>query len=105
MTEVHQLDRLVDGLLGQLEASGLTGRTLGALTPDRGQEFMEHGGDVYGHSLYNEVLGMPLILTNPGIVSPGAAGLWLGHNQQEQAGDGRDPRLPRPSGSTSATGR
>ena len=65
--EVHRVDRLVGGLTGQLEAMGLTDRTLVVLTSDHGQEFMEHGGYTYGHSLYDEVLQVPLILAGPGI--------------------------------------
>jgi arylsulfatase A-like enzyme len=67
--EVHRLDRLVGGLAGQLEARGLADRTLIVVTSDHGQEFMEHGIYTYGHSLYDEVLRVPLILAGPGVAS------------------------------------
>ena len=68
--EVHRLDRLVGGLAGQLEAQGLTGKTMVVVTSDHGQEFMEHGGYTYGHTLHQEVLRVPLIAAGPGIAAP-----------------------------------
>jgi arylsulfatase A-like enzyme len=68
--EVHRLDRLVGGLAGQLEARGLTGKTLVVITSDHGQEFMEHGLYTYGHTLHQEVLHVPLIMAGPGIAAP-----------------------------------
>jgi arylsulfatase A-like enzyme len=69
--EVHRVDRLVGGLAGLLEAHGLTERTLVVFTADHGQEFMEHGGYTYGHTLYDEVLRVPLIVAGPGVASAG----------------------------------
>lgn len=69
--EVHRVDRLVGGLTGLLEAFGLTDRTLIIVTADHGQEFMEHGGYTYGHTLYDEVLHVPLIIAGAGVSSPG----------------------------------
>jgi arylsulfatase A-like enzyme len=69
--EVHRVDRLVGGLNVLLEAHGLTGRTLVVFTSDHGQEFMEHGGYTYGHSLYDEVLRVPLIVAWPGVTAAG----------------------------------
>jgi arylsulfatase A-like enzyme len=71
--EVHRVDRLVGGLLAQLEAYDLTGRTLVVFTSDHGQEFAEHGAYTYGHSLYDEVLRVPLIVAGPGVLSSGAS--------------------------------
>jgi len=70
--EVHRLDRLVGGLAGQLEAQGLTGKTMVVVTSDHGQEFMEHDRYTYGHALHQEVLRVPLIIAGPGIVAPSA---------------------------------
>ena len=38
-----------------------------ALTGDHGEEFREHGGFLHGHSLYQELLHVPLILAGPGV--------------------------------------
>jgi arylsulfatase A-like enzyme len=69
--EVNRVDRLVGGLNGLLEAYGLVDRTLLVFVADHGQEFLEHGGYTYGHSLYDEVLRVPLIVAGPGTGSPG----------------------------------
>lgn len=69
--EVHRVDRLVGGVNGLIEAFGLADRTLIVFTSDHGQEFMEHGGYTYGHSLYDEVLRVPLVIAGPGVESPG----------------------------------
>jgi arylsulfatase A-like enzyme len=69
--EVHRVDRLVGGLTGLLNDLGLADRTLVVFVSDHGQEFMDHGGYTYGHSLYDEVLHVPLIVAGPGA---GAAG-------------------------------
>lgn len=69
--EVHRVDRLVGGITGLIEGYGLADRTLIVFTSDHGQEFMEHGGYTFGHSLYDEVLRVPLIIAGPGVASPG----------------------------------
>jgi arylsulfatase A-like enzyme len=69
--EVHRVDRLVGGLTGLLEAHGLTDRTLVVFASDHGQEFLEHGGYTYGHTLHSEVLHVPLLVAGPGVASPG----------------------------------
>jgi arylsulfatase A-like enzyme len=71
--EVHRIDRLVSGLLGTLEARGLSDRTLVVFTSDHGQEFLDHGSYTYGHTLYDELLRVPLIVAGPGVASPGQA--------------------------------
>jgi arylsulfatase A-like enzyme len=69
--EVHRVDRLVGGVTGLLEGYGLADRTVVVFTSDHGQEFMEHGGYTYGHSLYDEVLRVPLIVAGPGTGTAG----------------------------------
>jgi arylsulfatase A-like enzyme len=71
--EVHRVDRLVGGVTGLLDGFGLADRTVVVFTADHGQEFMEHGGYTYGHSLYDEVLRVPLIVAGPGVGLPGQA--------------------------------
>ncbi|MFC2029902.1 sulfatase [Chloroflexota bacterium] len=65
--EIHGLDAQVGRLLDLLDSKGLEPTTLVVLTSDHGQEFAEHGGYTYGHSLYDEVLRVPLIIAGPGI--------------------------------------
>jgi arylsulfatase A-like enzyme len=71
--EVSRVDRLVGGLVALLETHGLADRTLVVLTGTHGQEFMEHGGYTYGHTLYDEVLRVPLIVAGPGVTASGEA--------------------------------
>ncbi len=71
--EVHRVDRLVGSLTGLLDGFGLTDRTVVVFTSDHGQELAEHGGYTYGHSLYDEVLRVPLIVAGSGVDTPGAA--------------------------------
>ena len=41
------------------------GNSLIVFTSDHGEEFWEHGGFEHGHTLYNEVLRVPLIIKPP----------------------------------------
>jgi len=41
--------------------------TLVVLTGDHGEEFLEHGGFLHGHTLYRELLDVPLIFRGPGL--------------------------------------
>jgi arylsulfatase A-like enzyme len=69
--EVHRVDWFVGELNVLLDASDLSDRTLVVFTSDHGQEFLEHGGYTYGHTLYDEVLRVPLIVAWPGVTVPG----------------------------------
>ncbi len=62
-----QLGRLLDGL----DALGLAQDTLVVLTADHGEEFLDHGGFEHGHTLYQELLRVPLFVRLPGVVAPG----------------------------------
>jgi arylsulfatase A-like enzyme len=56
------VDHLVGRLLGQLDALGVLDDTIVVVTSDQGQEFYEHRNWGHGHSLYDEVLHVPLIV-------------------------------------------
>jgi arylsulfatase A-like enzyme len=60
--EVAYVDAQIGRLLGALAARGQLDRTVVAVTADHGEEFEEHGRLGHGHSLYGEVLRVPLIL-------------------------------------------
>jgi arylsulfatase A-like enzyme len=62
-----ELGRLFDGL----EARGLDGETLVVVTADHGEEFGEHGGFEHGHTLYQELLHVPLLMRLPGLIPAG----------------------------------
>ncbi|GJM15468.1 MAG: hypothetical protein DHS20C13_07950 [Thermodesulfobacteriota bacterium] len=64
--EVRYVDDNIGRLLETLEELDLYKDSLIILTSDHGEEFWEHGGFEHGHSLYNEVIKVPLIIKLPG---------------------------------------
>ncbi|MEE8142910.1 MAG: sulfatase [Planctomycetota bacterium] len=60
--EIAYLDSQVGRLLAGLELRGLDSETIVLLTADHGEEFLDHGGFEHGHTLYRELLHVPLIL-------------------------------------------
>ncbi len=69
--EVRYVDASLGRLFAGLRASGLHERTLVALMADHGEEFWEHGSVGHGHSLHDEVLGVPLMFSLPGTLPSG----------------------------------
>lgn len=63
---VRRLDGKVKALLQILRERGLWNETAIAVTADHGEEFLEHGTIGHGHSLYDELTHVPLILRWPG---------------------------------------
>ena len=63
----HHLGRLLKGL----QKLGLAKDTLTIVAADHGEEFWEHGSCGHGHSLYQEMVSVPLILHWPGVISGG----------------------------------
>jgi arylsulfatase A-like enzyme len=71
--EVQRVDRLAGELLAMLDARGLAVRTIVVLASDHGQELDDHGGYTYGHTLYDEIVRVPLIVAGPGVTAAGRA--------------------------------
>ena len=65
-----EIGRLLEGL----EARGLADKTLVAFVSDHGEEFLDHGYLGHGHTVYGELLSVPLLLWWPGV---GPAGLRI----------------------------
>jgi arylsulfatase A-like enzyme len=67
--------RAMDAELGKLfeflRSSGLASSTVVAVTSDHGEEFLEHGRTGHGHSVYGELVDVPLILWGPGSLPAG----------------------------------
>ncbi len=61
-----RIGELVDAMaeLGLLESTAIL------ITSDHGEEFFEHGGVMHGQSLYQELIGIPMLLRPPGGVAP-----------------------------------
>lgn len=64
--EIRWVDHHIGLLLDELKERGLAENTIIALTADHGDEFFEHGEKGHSHSLYEELLHVPLILRVPG---------------------------------------
>ncbi|QDU66036.1 sulfatase [Engelhardtia mirabilis] len=62
-------DRWIGDLLDRLGELGLTDSTLVAVTSDHGEEFLDHGALLHGHTLYEEVVRVPLVIAGPGVGS------------------------------------
>jgi arylsulfatase A-like enzyme len=63
--EVGFVDAQIGRLIESLEEMGLYERTTLIITSDHGEEFWEHGGFEHGHSLYDELVHIPLVLKLP----------------------------------------
>jgi len=63
--EVRYTDDEMGRLLDCLEHTGLDDKTMVVLTSDHGEEFWEHGNVNHGHSLHDELLNIPLIVSPP----------------------------------------
>jgi arylsulfatase A-like enzyme len=68
--EVRYVDEQVGRLLDALRSMGLYDDSLIILTSDHGEEFWEHGGFEHGHTLYHELLDVPLIVKPPRSTAP-----------------------------------
>jgi arylsulfatase A-like enzyme len=69
--EVRYLDDSIGALLQGLERLGLYDDSLIVFSSDHGEEFWDHGAHGHGHTLYNELLSVPLIVKPPRASRPG----------------------------------
>lgn len=63
--EIAKTDALLAKLLDRLDAPDLVGDTLVVLLSDHGEEFWEHGSVLHSHTLYQELLHVPLVVRVP----------------------------------------
>lgn len=68
-------DARIGELAADLEKRYPRHETLFIVTSDHGEEFFDHGGVLHGHSLYDELLQVPLILHWPGRLAPSEVSL------------------------------
>jgi len=67
--EVAYVDQELGRFFRNLEVQGLWDQTLVILTADHGEELFDHGGFEHGHSMFQEVLRVPLLMWGPGIAA------------------------------------
>ena len=70
--EVASVDAAVGSVLDALDALGLAERTLVVCVADHGEEFWEHGSYEHGHTVYEELIRIPLMMRLPGRLPRGA---------------------------------
>lgn len=70
--EITQHDRFFGAFLERLAALGLAEDTLIVVTADHGEEFDDHGSWGHGHSVYQELLHVPLLFRLPNRLPAGA---------------------------------
>jgi len=66
--EARYVDENVGVLLSALAPHGRLEKTVVIITSDHGEEFGEHGGTSHGHTLYAELLHIPMVVVAPGLV-------------------------------------
>jgi arylsulfatase A-like enzyme len=65
-SEVRYVDAEVGRLLDALRSAGIYDESLIVLTADHGEEFWDHDRFEHGHTLYNELIRVPLLIKVPG---------------------------------------
>jgi arylsulfatase A-like enzyme len=66
---IRQLDDQLARLFGYLREDGLLEESLLVVLSDHGEEFLEHGSVIHGHSQFQEVVRVPLMFRGPGVPS------------------------------------
>ena len=64
---IRQIDDQLARLFGFLEEEGLLDDSLLVVMSDHGEEFLEHGSVLHGHTQFQEVVRVPLIFRGPGV--------------------------------------
>ena len=66
-SELAFTDSQIGRLLSELKARGTLQNTVFVIVGDHGEEFLDHGGFGHGHTLYQEILNVPLIISGRSI--------------------------------------
>lgn len=67
------VDAHVGKILRSLDSLGLAEKTLVIVVSDHGEEFFDHGNIGHRHTLYEEVVRVPMLLRLPGVLPAGVA--------------------------------
>ncbi len=65
--EIAFVDLQLGRLFAALQAEGIFDRSIVLLTADHGEEHWDHNGFEHGHTLYEELVHVPLIVWGPGV--------------------------------------
>ncbi len=66
--EIAYTDSQIGVIVKKLKSQGIINNTLIVITADHGEEFGDHGGFEHGHTLYDELLHVPLIFHLPDVI-------------------------------------
>jgi arylsulfatase A-like enzyme len=69
--EITYHDAHFGAIMEALERRGLADETIVVFTADHGEEFFDHGSVGHGHSVYEELIHVPLIVRVPGVTDGG----------------------------------
>jgi arylsulfatase A-like enzyme len=69
--EISYHDEELAKFIDRLRELGVYDQVVFAITSDHGEEFNDHGSYGHGHSVYQELLHVPLIFRRPGALPPG----------------------------------
>ena len=70
--EITYHDRQFSKFIGDLKKKGVLDNTVFVICSDHGEEFFEHESVGHGHTLYQELLHVPLVVRAPGLVPKNA---------------------------------
>ncbi len=68
--EIAYTDQQFGRFMSELAKMGLDDSTVVVITADHGEEFNDHGGFEHGHTVYDELLHVPLIMRFPSRMKP-----------------------------------
>ncbi len=66
-SEISYHDLHFRTMLAALDKRGLSGNTMIVVVADHGEEFWDHGSVGHGHSVYEELLRIPMLIRVPGV--------------------------------------
>jgi arylsulfatase A-like enzyme len=67
--EIAYTDRAIGRVLAALRAAGFESDTVVAMVADHGEEFHDHGKKLHGHTVYQELVRVPLLIRAPGVAA------------------------------------
>lgn len=67
--KIRRADEHIARFVSEYQKLGIMGKTVFIITASHGEELYDHGRIDHGHSLYDELIRVPLILSIPGTVS------------------------------------
>ena len=72
--EISYHDTHFGGIVDGLQSRGLADDTMVVFTADHGEEFWDHGSVGHGHSVFEELIHVPLIVRIPGVTDGSSEG-------------------------------